>query len=187
MDASFRSLIAAGLEACIGIVRSRKGPEDVPASRALLVAALAGFVALGFVQAAIPAPDSRGNAIVLIVLEAGAWLAGVRLILLGARRPERFLQVAIAIFGCQLVLAPLQILSHWMLVTFIRRPGLAELAIMLSLALQVWLLVIAARILRSATGWSMLYSVLLALSIQMFIGLIYMSLYPPAPVAATGT
>lgn len=187
MNAPSRSLLAAAFEACVGIVRSRKGPEDVPASAALLVTVLAGTVLLGLASLAIPVPESRGNGIVLIALDIGLWLAGVRLILQVAKRPERFLQTVTAIFGCQLVLAPLLLGSNWMLITYIRQPGMGELAVMLSVAVMVWVMVITARILRSATGWAMISTVLLTFSIEAVKGVVYLGLYPPAPAVTPAT
>jgi hypothetical protein len=150
----------------------------------LLVTVLAGSVVLGLVSLAMPAPESQGNGIVLIALDIGLWLAGVRLILQAAKRPERFLQTATAIFGCQLVLAPVLLGSNWMLITYIEQPGMGELAVMLSVAIMVWLMVIAARILRSATGWAMISTVLLAFAIEAVKGVVYLGLYPPAPAVA---
>jgi hypothetical protein len=184
LNAPFRSILAAGIDAFVGIVRFRKGPEDVPVSRGLLAVVLAGAALLGLVQSSVPAPQAGGNPFVLIALDIGIWLASVRLVLLLAGAPERFLQTASAIYGCQLVLAPLLVASYWMLLTWYQHPGMGGLVSMFSAAVLVWLVLIIARVLRSATGWPLFATVLLTLAIEAAKVLTGILLYPPPPAAA---
>lgn len=179
MNAPPRSLIAQAIDACVGILRLRKGPEDIPASNQLLLIALCGAVLLRIIAYAIPSPESLGEPVVLIPLELGINLAGVMFALRLAGYPERFTQTMTAILGCQLVCAPLVLASRWMLLTYLEEPGIGAVARIFYLAVVVWLLVVTVRILRSASGWPMLACFLLVLGIELLTVFTVFAIYPP--------
>ncbi len=77
------------------------------------------------------------------------------LILQLARRPERFLQMMTAAFGCQLMLYPLIVPVYWASSYFDKASAWAGSAEMLLFGLTVWITVVTARIVRSATDWPM--------------------------------
>lgn len=192
MNVPARSTFAVAIDACVGIVRFRKGPEDVPAARSLLYAAILGSVLLRAAMMLIPVPESRGNPVVLMALDIGITLAALRLALQSAGKPERFVQTATAVFGCQVVMAPALFVGRWLMVRYGGRADAAAVpdlmlvpAMMVMLAIAVWVLAVMARILRSATEWPLVACVFVALAIDLVTLLIAASLYPPVPDAAT--
>lgn len=169
----------------MGILRLRKGPEDMPAAPALLWLMLLGGVLLRAAAHAMPAPESTGNPAVLMALELGITLGGVMFALRAAGYPERFTQTATSILACQLVMAPALLAARWLLLTNYETPGaMAGLSQLLYVIVAVWLLVATVRILRSATGWPLFGCVVLALGIEMITVIAALALYPPAPDTA---
>lgn len=152
----------------------------MPASAALLRAALIGAVLLRIAAHAIPSPESTGNPAVLIALELGILLLGLKVALRAAGHEERFTQTATSILGVQLVMAPALLASRWLLVNYFEQPGMGSFARLFYVAVAVWLLVVTVRILRSATGWPVFASVLLALAIEVVTMLLVLMIYPPA-------
>ena len=184
MNAPSRSAYAQALEPCIGILRFRKGPEDIPASNALLLAAIGGAVLLRALLSLLPWPEPMGNPAVLIALELAICLAGIHFALRSAGHAGRFTQTVTAIFGCQVVMAPALLAASWLRVTYFERPGMGGLAQVLYLGLEVWLLAVTVRILRSATEWPVFTCLMLALGIQLLTLLAALTLYPAAAEGA---
>lgn len=171
----------------IGILRFRKGPEDMPASGNLLVAMIIGGVALRAI-ALVMTPDPGGNPAVLIGLEIGVMLLGLKLALRLARHPERFTQTATAWLGAQLVAGPAVLLTRWLILSHNQpQDPMTPVAQVLFLVVAVWMLIVTVRILRSATEWPLFACILLALAIELFTAAVVMSLYPPATEAAATT
>lgn len=180
MNVPSRSAYALAFETCIDILRLRKGPEDMPASAALLRAVIVGAVLMRVAAHAMVGAESSGNPAVLIALELGLLLLGVKLALRAAGHQERFTQTATSILGCQLVMAPALLASRWLLLTYFDQPGMGSVARLLFVAVALWLLVVTVRILRSATGWPVFATVVLALGIEVVTMLVALMLYPPA-------
>lgn len=180
MNAPSRSVFAAALEAFVGILRFRKGPEDVPASGGLLAAVLLGQVLLGLLVLSIPDQQRADSPLLAVALELGVMLLGVFLILRMAGFPERFLQTSTALFGVQLVIAPVLYAARWLLVTYQEDPVMQGPALLVSAVIAVWLLVVGARILRSATNYPMLACLFLLIGIQIATLLVVLSVFPPA-------
>jgi len=176
-----RPVFLAALEAFVGILRLRKGPEDVPASAGLLAAVLLGQVLLGLLVLSIPDQPQVDRPLLAVALELGVMLLGVLLVLRMAGFPERFLQTATAIFGVQLVLAPVLYAARWLLVTYQQDPVMQGPAVFVSAVLAVWLLVVGARILRAATNYPLLACVFLLIGMQIATLLVVLSVFPPAP------
>jgi hypothetical protein len=178
-------VFVAGLDAFIGILRMRKGPEDVPASVALLAATLAGGVLLRvLLLVAIPA-ETHGNPLVTMALEIGISLLSMVLMLRAAGHSPRFLQTTTAVFGCQLVLAPALFAGRWMQVTYGQQPGMELPSMFLSAVIAVWLLVVMARILRSATEWPLVSCVFAIFAVEALTLLAVISIYPLPQGAVT--
>lgn len=178
------------VDACVGIVRFRKGPEDIPAVRSLLYAAILASVLLRLAMMLIPVPESRGNPVVLMALDIGITLGALQLVLQSAGKPERFVQTATAVFGCQVVLAPALFVGRWLMVRYTGKADPAAVpdlmlvpAMMVMLAIAVWVLAVMVRILRSATEWPVVACVFIALAIDLATMLIAVSLYPAPPGA----
>jgi hypothetical protein len=130
----------------------RRGPEDLPASLALLLATLAAFflanLALNSVFPPLPGPW-LGQLVVAI----GFTLVWYALLLAAVRRKERFLQTATALFGYQTVLAPLWIAAVWMVGRYRDDPPMLFPVSLVGLAVLIWTLTVNVRILRSALEW----------------------------------
>lgn len=79
------------------ICRFQKGPQDIPYSPALLSASIAAYSAVGFLMIYI---DSSWFSAVLQTATGALLLLGFVKILVGVtRKPGRFLQTTIALFG----------------------------------------------------------------------------------------
>lgn len=152
-DPTFRSGTAI-LRLYWDILRLRRGPEDLPVSAQLLVATVAMRIGLGsLVNGLLAAPQDHATA--LMIIDCVVALAWGRVLLQVAKKPERYLQMVTAIFGCELLL---QVLSGVALATFLAGQssgsnGLTQLAALLASIVYIWILVAVIRIVRSATGW----------------------------------
>lgn len=178
MNAPFRSTLAQAIEAFVGILRFRKGPEDVPASRPLLAAVLLGQVLLGMLVLAIPPQAQTQSPLMVVALELGVITLGVLLILRMAGVPERFTQTITAIFGVQLVVAPLVYAARWLMVTYQNDPVMQAPALFITAVLGVWMLVVTARILRSATSYPLFTCVFLVIGLQIATLLVVLGFFP---------
>jgi len=130
----------------------RKGPQDVPASVALLAATAAAFFLINCLVSAVlpPVPGPWLTQLVIEVVFTFAWYA---LLLKILRRPERFLQTTTAVFGYQAVLAPLSIAAVW-LVRRYAEDDMWRLPIsLLALAIVVWQVAANTSVLKAALEW----------------------------------
>jgi hypothetical protein len=171
-------------------MRFRKGPEDVPASTTLLIAAIAGVVVLNLLlMLALPTPEAAGNPVFRLALELAMLLLSVHLVLRLAGHAERFVQTVTAIFGCQLVLAPALAFSRWVIVTHYKPGGEMQPVMFIPALIGLYLLILTARILRSATGWTLTTCVFLLIAIEALSMLVMLALFAapagaPTPAAA---
>jgi hypothetical protein len=168
-------------------MRFRKGPEDVPASTTLLIAAVAGVVVLSLMMLAVPSPEAIGNPVFRLALELTISLLSVHLVLRAAGHVERFVQTATAIFGCQLLLAPALLLSRWIIVTYYEPGGEVPPVMFIPAVVGLYVLILTARILRSATGWTLATCLFLLVAIEALSMLVMIAIFaPPAgtPVPA---
>ena len=134
------------------IVLFRQGPEDLPVSQSLLLFTIAANVLLGLAfDSALKRPDF--NRVPLAMAEVAfvvAWYWGLLRL---ARRPERFLQTATAVFGVSIVILPLYTLAQYLVLGYDKPEDIPAYVMLFGLVIEVWLIAINARILRSATGW----------------------------------
>lgn len=165
-----RLLEAARLYTEIAVFR--RGPEDLPVSAVLLLLTIVAFllVTLGL-GSVMPAP--AGNRIDLLILGAAFVLACYWVVLRLAGRPERFLQTLTAVFGFQLVLAPINVGFRTLFQRYATTEPLSLPVwfMLLGVLLAVWTLAINGRILRSATGWP-LFSCIALVVLQELLGVV---------------
>ena len=170
----------------INIALLRRGPEDVPASALLLVLTIVAYVLLTLILgAALPlAVDTRMAVIATDCFVALLWYW---VVLRVAGRPERFLQTSTAVFGIQVVIAPLFGVMRWLMLTYKDNPDWQLPAMALMFVVSIWTLTVNARVLRSATEWRTGFCVALVV-LQGAIGLVLTLLMFPGdtPAAATG-
>jgi hypothetical protein len=172
------------LQVLVGIARLRQGPEDLPVSVGLLLAVvLASIIPDALLLAILPMPF-RGSPAGLIAVGILVTVFWFSLVLRVAGKPERLTQTLTAIFGFQLVMAPALVFSGWFLATYSQDPTLQLPAAMLRLVVEVWALVVMARILRSATDWAMFACVLLAIANELLALLLVTGLFPQPEMAA---
>lgn len=175
---------APGVSAIFGlfvdIARLRRGPEDLPASTNLLLLTMIGYAVVDALLLSV-APDLPGNSALLIGIDLGVTLAWYTIVLRIAGKPERFLQTVTATFGFQLVLAPLLIASGWLYLNYQKDPTWQLPVAFLRLVIEVWALIVLARILRSATGWPMFGCVGLSIA-QELITLLLVAAFVPGAV-----
>jgi len=162
----------------------RQGPEDLPANAGLLVAViLASIVPDALLLAILPVPF-QGSGAGLIAVGIVATLLWFGLVLRVAGRSERFLQTLTAVFGFQLVMAPALVFSGWFLATYSQDPTWQFPAAMVRLVVEVWALVVLARIMRSATEWPMFACVMLSIANELLALLLITSLFPQSSLPA---
>lgn len=146
---------ADSLRLFLDIARFRRGPEDVPADRSLLLATMAGYGLISLVLAMIPQQQGEHPVAVLLV-DAALTMSWVWLMLRVAGKPERFLQTMTAIFGFQMIAAPPLGMALLLYLNFHENPAW-QLAVSLPIiALGIWALTVSARILSAATAWPVL-------------------------------
>jgi hypothetical protein len=165
------------------IVRLRRGPEDLPASRTLLVVTIVtqALLALAIAAALPPIPaqaQAADHSIALLLLDITVVLLWGWALLHVVGRVERFLQTMTAVFGCQLVLQPLLAPAAWAMEFYNKDPAWSMPAALLFTVLGVWGLIALARVLRSATGWSNFLCALLVISQGLVTYLIAFALFP---------
>ncbi len=158
----------------------KRGPEDLPASTGLLaMIVLASIVPDVLLLSILPTPF-EGSAAALIGVGIGVTLLWSAFVLRVAGKPERYVQTLTAIFGFQLVMAPVLVFSGWFIVAYNADPTWQTPAVALRLVVEVWALVVMARILRSATEWPMFACVLLAITNELLAFLIITTMFPAA-------
>jgi hypothetical protein len=179
----FSTQFSAALRVFVGIVRLKKGPQDLPVSAPLLLSVIVLSVVPDLVISAL-GPATGANLAFPLAVEiifTLLWYAGMLRI---AGKPERFFQTATAVFGVQVILAPLLVFAGWFVSTYHDDPNWQVPASFVALIVAIWVLVILVRILRAATEWPM-FACLLVTVISQFVALqLIASLLPAAPAAA---
>jgi len=157
----------------------KRGPQDLPASLLLLAITVTAYFAVSLaVTSLLPALPGPWLSILLVdVVFTPGWYA---LLLRVLRRPERILQTTTAVFGYRAVLAPLSIVSGWL----IRRFGEDALwqfpLAAVNAAIVVWMIAAKGHVLNAALEWSTVYCVALVI-LEILIGqLVLLALVTPA-------
>ena len=159
------------------IALMRKGPQDLPASAALLAVTAAGFFIVNCLVSAVlpPIPGLWFGQLVVEVVFTFVWYA---LLLKILRRSERFLQTTTAVFGYLTVLAPLWITDVWLIRRFADDDTWRLPISMLGLAIVVWMVAANARVLKAALEWGMPACVALVILQYLAEQILLFSLYP---------
>ncbi|MFO1502730.1 MAG: hypothetical protein U1F39_02820 [Steroidobacteraceae bacterium] len=183
----FSRQVSEALRVLTGIVRLQKGPEDLPYSVPLLVLLILVSSALDAVTwVVVPLPEKATAGVsgpLMIAIGVAVTLLWYGALLRYAGKSARTVQTLTAVFGIQIVLAPALLFSAWFYFTYFQDPTWKLPAGLLRSAVEIWALMILARILRAATQWSMFSCVLLAVGSQLVSALLMASLVSPAPVA----
>ena len=156
----------------------RRGPQDLPASRLLLIVTVGGYAAVNALMSAL-LPSSAGwpAQLGVDVLFTLAWYAAL-LQLTG--RSERFLQTATAVFGFRSLLSPLLIASEWLMRRFGQDTTWQLPIAVAGLALVIWLIAASGHVVKAALDWSSATSVTLVI-LEIVAGqLLLFALFPPS-------
>jgi hypothetical protein len=139
----------------------RRSPADVPAVSVLLWMTVAAYAAVtALLSAALQLRASWPRELAVDVAYMLAW---VWLLLRATGRRERFVQTASAVFGYQLILAPLMI-GVSALVPEHPAPGDPQLLLQIAtLLLVIWIVLVTAHITRAALDWPLAACVPLAI------------------------
>jgi hypothetical protein len=127
----------------------RRGPQHVPAVGILLPFTIAVYILVNAMLSGL-APGLRAHWPAQLAIDVLFMCVWYWLLLVLMRRRERFMQMAVAIFGYQTVLAPLFALDGALMLHFSGDAALSIPAYLLSFALLVWTIVALAHILRAA-------------------------------------
>jgi hypothetical protein len=182
----FSKQVSETLRVLTGIVRLRKGPEDLPYSVPLLLLLIVASCVLDAVTLAV-VPLSEKVAVnysapLLIAIGLAMTLIWYGGLLRVAGKSERFTQTLTAVFGFQIVLAPALLFSAWFYATYFQDPTWKTPSGLLRSAVEIWVLVILARILSAATQWPLFACVLLAIANELLSALLMISIVSPAAV-----
>jgi hypothetical protein len=176
--------LASTLQVFIDIARLRRGPEDLPFDRSLLLGTIVTFALLNLGIGHM-SPDGELPPLALVLIEVTMMLVSLRLMLQIANRSERFVQTATAMFGFQVVLVPAQLLVAWLSLRYVTGNSVPAPVLLLWAAVAIWTLIVATRILRSATGWPTAVCVAMILTVGMVTSLLLVLLYPHAFASAS--
>jgi hypothetical protein len=152
----------------------RRGPQDLPASMLLLVLTVVAYLVVNLLLNALLPPanaaDLHSYPAQLLVDTAFTLLWYVVLLRL-AGRPERTLQTSTAVFGFQIVLAPLLFFSSWLWPRFAQDTTWGVPVALFAIVVGVWLIAANSYIVKAALEWSGTVSVVLVI-LQVLAGLL---------------
>jgi hypothetical protein len=141
------------------IALSRMGPQDLPASPILLALTVVGYFLVNYaINLLMPAVDSWRIHLLVDVAFTLGWYA---VLLRAFGKPERFLQTTTAMFGYQLVLAPLWIAAIYLSQKFPEDSLLRFPAAVIGLAIVIWIIRAGGYVLKAALELPMVACVVL--------------------------
>jgi hypothetical protein len=178
VDESRTSGIGRIIRTYADIVLFRRGPEDLPASQALLIVTIAANVLLDFAASTLLPTPGNANQLVIALIQVAFVLAWYWGLLRIAGKPERFLQTATAGFGIQLVLGPLLVVVALAVPEPLAGAQAPFWVALPLIVLGVWVLAVGSRILRAATEWPMALCIA-AMVLQAFLArMLIVALFP---------
>ncbi len=160
------------------ILLLRRGPQDLPASGLLLALTVAAYVVVNCLVSSVFPPALDWPALLLV--DVGFLLLWNALLLRLVGRPERTVQTATAVFGYQLLLAPLLVVLLWLAPRVHGDPAWEGLVEAATLVLLVWLVAANSRIVSAALEWSMGASVALVIVQTLADELLQLTILVPA-------
>jgi hypothetical protein len=160
----------------LDIARLRRGPEDLPVSARLLLTTVVVYVLVdALMLAVLPVP---ANPAALVAIDVAVTLLWYGMVLRLAGKPERFLQTATAVMGFQLVMAPALVVTGWLYLKY-QGDSFASMPVtVMRVALEIWMLAVFGRMLRSATAWPMFLCIILAIGQELVTFVVVVTLFP---------
>jgi len=186
LSESPKNQFVASLRLFVEIARLRRGPEDLPAARSLLVTTLVAYFLLNLVLSLLlPGQSGSGPLVAPLLTEIALVVLWLALLLRLAGKPERLMQTATAFFGFQLVLAPLFMAALTLMGSYAEDPSWQVPVMLLVLVLGGWALAANTRILAAATGWPVFLCIALVLGQALIIRAIQLVLFPDLAATAS--
>jgi len=156
----------------------RRGPQDLPAIAILLPLTIAAYVLVSAIVGGL-LPSMRPGWFWQVLLDTLFFLLWYWLVLRIARRRERYLQTATALFGLQTLLAAPTMALVWLMDRFAHDDSLRPLLYVASLAVAIWTLLAIGHILRSALERPLGFCMILALLQLLVEELVFVSVFGP--------
>jgi hypothetical protein len=155
----------------------KKAPEDLPASRELLVLSLAGYSIGSFLLAI--SSQSADVAALSGIIDAGLLATITYLLLTLFRLPERWLQTTSALFGTGIIFSLFALpFSHMLASTADTDPFFLVLLLVI-ISLLLWNISVMAHIMRHALSSSFALGVFMALIYVWVITAAITTMFPP--------
>ena len=170
--------LAALARLYVAIAIWRRGPQDLPALGILLALTIAAYVLLSAVVGEL-LPSMHPGWFWQVMLDTLFCLLWYWLLLVIARRRERYLQTATALFGLQTVLAAPTMALVWLMQRFAHDGSVRLLLYIASLAVASWTLLAIGHILRSALERPLGFCLILALLQMLVEELVFLSVFGP--------
>ncbi len=180
MLANLRALFSV----VVDIILLRRGPEQLPASSALLGVTVGIYMVISaMVVASVSTPDR--NWPLELIIGAASMLVWYRVALQLVKKRERYPQTMTAMFGVSTIFAPLLVPMLNSVATQVQaKQQPSQFITMLALFLMVWLVVIFVRIVRAAFEWPWPGALLLVIGQEIFSILVFVLVFG-APAGAT--
>jgi hypothetical protein len=156
----------------------RRGPQDLPAVGILLPLTIAAYVLLSCAVGAL-LPSLHPGWLLQVAADALFVALWYWLLLAIARRRDRYLQTATALFGLQTILAAPSMTMIWLMQRADQQASLRAPVYFAALALALWTLVAIAHILRAALERPLALCLVLALLQMLVEELLFLRIFGP--------
>jgi hypothetical protein len=154
----------------------RRGPQDLPAVGILLPLTIGAYVLISVALGeALPALRAGWAPQVLAdTAFVGLWYWALLAL---ARRRERYLQTAAALFGLQCVLAAPSIVSAWLVQRFAHDPTWLAVSYVFAVLVLIWTVAAIGHVLRAALERTLTFCVILAFAQMLVEELVFLSVF----------
>jgi hypothetical protein len=154
----------------------RRGPQDLPAVGILLPLTIGAYV---FISVALgeALPALRAGWALQVLADTGFVALWYWALLALARRRERYLQTAAALFGLQCVIAAPSIVSAWLLQRFAHNPAWLAVSYVCAILVLVWNVAAIGHVLRAALERSLTFCVILAFTQMLVEELVFLAVF----------
>ena len=154
----------------------RRGPQDLPAVGILLPLTIGAYVLIS-IAIGEALPELRTGWAPQVLADTAFVALWYWVLLALARRRERYLQTATALFGLQCVLAAPSIVSAWLLQRFAHDPTWLAVSYVCAVVVLIWTVAAIGHVLRAALERSLTFCVILAFTQMLVEELVFLSVF----------
>jgi len=154
----------------------RQGPQDVPAVGILLPLTICAYVLVSALLGKL-LPPQRPDWLAQLGLDVAFVALWYWLLLRIARRSERYLQTAVALFGLQTVLAVPSIISVWLVQRYAADPLWQAPVYIAAVAVLIWTLVAVGHILHATLERPLGFCLILAFGQMLTEELLFLAVF----------